>query len=124
MLTSERKRALRAEAHKLKPVVLIGQHGVTAAVLAEIGRALDDHELVKIRFRGSEREERVQEVARICATLAADLVGTIGHTATLYRANPERQRRAARPAVPRRDERRPAAKPRATATARPRRGRA
>ena len=48
MLTAEGKRSLRAQAHHLKPVVLIGQHGVTDAVIAEIGIALDAHELIKI----------------------------------------------------------------------------
>ena len=71
MLTAEGKRSLRARAHHLKPVVLIGQHGVSDAVVAEIGIALDAHELIKIRFRGTEREAREADVARICATLAA-----------------------------------------------------
>ncbi len=88
MLTSERKRSLRATAHALKPVVLIGQHGVTSAVMAEVTRALDDHELIKIRFRGTERDERALEIERICTTLAAELVGSIGGTAVLYRQNP------------------------------------
>ncbi len=85
MLTAEGKRSLRARAHHLKPVVLIGQHGVSAAVVAEIGIALDAHELIKIRFRGSEREAREADVGRICATLAAQFVFGIGATAVLYR---------------------------------------
>ncbi len=85
MLTAEGKRSLRARAHHLKPVVLIGQHGVSDAVIAEIGIALDAHELIKIRFRGSEREAREAEVTRICATLTAEFVSGIGGTAVLYR---------------------------------------
>lgn len=88
MLTPERKRSLRASAHSLKPVVLIGQHGVTSAVLAEVTRALDDHELIKIRFRGTDRDDRAIEIERICSTLAAELIGSIGGTAVLYRQNP------------------------------------
>ncbi len=89
MLTAEGKRSLRARAHHLKPVVLIGQHGVSDAVVAEIGIALDAHELIKIRFRGTEREAREADVARICATLAAELVFGIGGTAVLYRQRVE-----------------------------------
>ena len=89
MLTAEGKRSLRARAHHLKPVVLIGQHGVSDAVVAEIGVALDAHELIKIRFRGTEREAREADVARICATLAAEFVFGIGATAVLYRQRVE-----------------------------------
>lgn len=89
MLTAEGKRSLRAQAHHLKPVVLIGQHGVTDAVLAEIGIALDAHELIKIRFRGAERDAREVEVTRICESLGADFVSSIGGTAVLFRLRPE-----------------------------------
>jgi RNA-binding protein len=85
MLTAENKRKLRARAHHLKPVVLIGQNGVSAAVMSEVTRALDDHELIKIRFRGMDREARALEVARVCETLAADLVTSVGGTAVLFR---------------------------------------
>ena len=89
MLTAEGKRSLRAQAHHLKPVVLIGQHGVTDAVIAEIGIALDAHELIKIRFRGAEREARDADIARICDSLGADFVSSVGGTAVLWRHRPE-----------------------------------
>jgi len=89
MLTAEGKRSLRAQAHHLKPVVLIGQHGVSDAVIAEISIALDAHELIKIRFRGAEREARDADIARICESLAAELVSGIGGTAVLFRHRPE-----------------------------------
>ena len=85
MLTANARRALRARAHHLKPVVLIGQNGVSDAVLGEVTRALDDHELIKIRFRGVDRHQRAAEVARVCETLAAELVSSIGGTAVLFR---------------------------------------
>lgn len=88
MLNPERIRSLRARAHSLKPVILIGQHGVTDAVMAELSRALDAHELIKIRFRGAERELRAAEIERICTTMQADFVSSIGGTAVLYRENP------------------------------------
>ncbi|MEQ8233508.1 MAG: YhbY family RNA-binding protein [Gammaproteobacteria bacterium] len=86
------KRRLRQSAHHLKPVVLIGQHGLSAAVLAEIERALFDHELIKIRFRGMGRELRTQEIERAARELGAEVVGSVGGTALLYRENPERKR--------------------------------
>lgn len=89
MLKATSRRALRARAHRLKPVVLIGQHGVSDAVTAEVERALTDHELIKIRFRGVPRDARGSEVERICASLSAELVQLIGGTAVLYRARPE-----------------------------------
>lgn len=92
MLSAVDKRKLRQSAHHLKPVVLIGQHGLSAAVMAEIERALFDHELIKIRFRGMGRELREQEIARATRELDAELVGSVGGTAVLYRENPERKR--------------------------------
>ena len=89
MLTAAGRRKLRARAHHLKPVVLIGQNGVSDAVMSEVTRALDDHELIKIRFRGLDRHARGIEVARVCDTLAAELVGNIGGTAILFRERPE-----------------------------------
>ena len=94
MLTADGKRSLRAQAHHLKPVVLIGQHGVSDAVIAEIGIALDAHELIKIRFRGAEREARDADIARICETLAAEFVSGIGGTAVLFRHRPAPKRKA------------------------------
>lgn len=88
MLTAATKRKLRQTAHHLKPVVLVGQHGVTAPVIAEIERALTDHELIKVRFRGLERDERNDEIMRVAAELSAEVVSTIGGTAVLYRLSP------------------------------------
>lgn len=91
MLTSADKRRLRQQAHHLKPVVLVGQHGLAAPVLAEIDRALDDHELIKVRFRGADRDARKAAFMEMAATLEADLVGHIGGVATLYRQNPDKR---------------------------------
>ena len=66
-LSNKDRKNLRKLAHTLKPIVMIGQHGVTAAVVSEIDMALISHELIKIRVRGFEREERqakVEEIAK------------------------------------------------------------
>ncbi len=99
MLTAEGKRALRAQAHHLKPVVLIGQHGVSDAVIAEIDVALTAHELVKVRFRGAERTAREADIQRVCETLGCEFVSGIGGTAVLWRARPA-EKKATRRAKP------------------------
>ena len=89
MLENSLKRDLRRRAHHLKPVVLVGQQGLSAAVIAEIERALYDHELIKIRFRGGGRDAFKQAVAGLAEQLDAELITRIGGTAVLYRENPE-----------------------------------
>ena len=85
MSAAEKKR-LRAAAHALKPVVMIGQRGYTAAVVEAIDEALGDHELIKVRLRGVERDERESLVEEICKDLEAEFVGLVGSVAILYRA--------------------------------------
>ena len=81
----KRRRALRAAGHSLNPVVTIGAAGVTAGVLAETDRALDDHELIKIKVALDEREDRREAVGRLCEELGAELVQSIGKVALVYR---------------------------------------
>lgn len=75
---------LRAAAHHLSPVVMLGQKGLTENVLAEIQHALDHHELIKIKI-AAPREERKDIIANIVVETNATLVQTIGQTASLYR---------------------------------------
>ena len=89
MLNAAEKKRLRQSAHALKPVVMIGQHGATGAVMAEIDRALTDHELIKVRYRGADRGTRRELFATIAGELEAELVNTIGAVGVLYRANPD-----------------------------------
>ena len=86
-MNSVEKKKLRAEAHTLRPVVMIGQSGFTASVLAEIEQALDSHELIKVKIR-AERDERKQISEKICAETSAKLIQTIGQIAVIYRLNP------------------------------------
>ena len=89
MLSSTERRQLRAKSHGIKPTVMLGQHGLTPAVITAIDEALTAHELVKVRLRGVEREDRSSFVTEIAGRVTADVVDTIGHMLTLYRANPE-----------------------------------
>lgn len=88
-LTPKERQQLKGKAHKLKPVVLIGNNGLTAAVNKEIDRALTDHELIKVRIAANDRDLRRALFAEICATNQAELVQTIGAIGVIYRKNPE-----------------------------------
>jgi RNA-binding protein len=91
-LTPPQKRHLKALAHHRKPIVIIGESGVTPASLQEIARALAHHELIKVRVNAVDREAREIRIAAICAATDAALVQKIGHVATLFRRNPEAPR--------------------------------
>jgi RNA-binding protein len=82
------RRHLRALAHPLQPLVQIGQSGVTDAVVEAAAQALSDHELIKVRMR--EPEDKHSMAAELARRLGAHLVGLVGHTVILYRANPEK----------------------------------
>lgn len=84
----ERKK-LKARAHSLNPIVHLGEKGLTDAVIAEIGRALAAHELIKVRAGGLERDARETALAEICARLEAQPVQHIGKVLVIYRAKPE-----------------------------------
>lgn len=83
-LTGKQRHYLRGLAHHKKPVVLIGDAGLSAAVLNEIELALNHHELVKIKLR-ADREEREQMLARICEQTGAEAVQLIGQMAVVFR---------------------------------------
>jgi putative YhbY family RNA-binding protein len=93
-LDVQARKLLRARAHKLQPVVMIGEKGLTAAVLAEMNRALDAHELIKVKAASDERELRAAWLAQACAELGAAPVQHIGKVLVLYRENPELHRPA------------------------------
>ena len=84
-LSEKQMRFLRGRGHPLKPVVLIGKTGLTAAVIAETQRALEDHELIKVRVRGASREQRDAMLAELIGATRSALVSRIGHVALLYR---------------------------------------
>lgn len=90
-MNTAQKQALKAQAHHLKPVVLLGAKGLTAAVIEEADIALTAHELIKIKINGAEKEQREHMAKDICAQLHAELVQLIGHTAILFRLNPDKK---------------------------------
>ncbi len=84
-LNAKQRKHLKALAHQYKPVVLIGNAGVTASVIREIELALARHELLKIRLPGAARTERTQMLKHICETIGAHAVQEIGRVAVIYR---------------------------------------
>jgi RNA-binding protein len=84
-LTTKERQHLKAKAHKLKPVIMVGNNGVTDAVNKEIDRALNDHELIKIRIQTTDREVRQELLAAISAAAGAELVQKIGAIGVFYR---------------------------------------
>ncbi len=83
------RKALKARAHALDPVVHIGDKGLSDAVLAEIDRALNSHELIKVRAGGMERDARDAALAEICRRLGAQPVQHIGKVLVVFRARPD-----------------------------------
>lgn len=78
---------LKARAHHLNPVVMIGQKGLTEAVVQETDTALRAHELIKVRVLGDDRAERIAICEALCAATQAHLVQHIGKLLVLYRKN-------------------------------------
>lgn len=89
-LTTAQRKHLKALAHHLKPVVLIGAAGVTDAVMKEVDNALAAHELVKIKVPAEDRGLRRQACEEIAGRTSAGFVQLIGKTAILYRPHPDK----------------------------------
>jgi RNA-binding protein len=86
-LSEKQLRFLRGKAHALKPVVMMGQKGLTDNVVAETVQALRDHELIKVRVRAADRSTREALLADLVSRSDCALVNRIGHVAILYRAS-------------------------------------
>ena len=83
-MTSRQRKYLRSLAHKLKPVIYVGKSGVSADIVKATNIALDDHELIKVKFIDN-KEKKQMFTDAICRETSADLAGMIGHVAILYR---------------------------------------
>lgn len=85
MLSDKQILFLRKQCHHLKPIVTVGNAGLTENVLNEIDLALAHHELVKVKINTGDRDERTNMIDAITSTSHANLIQTIGHTASFYR---------------------------------------
>ncbi len=84
-LSNKQKKHLKRLAHGLKPVVLLGQNGLTQGVLAEIDIALDHHELIKVKIATNDREMAQRIIDTIISETKAINVNKIGHILVLFR---------------------------------------
>jgi len=84
-LSNTKKKALKAKAHTLKPTVMVGQNGLTDAVLSEIDIALNVNELIKVRIRGADKKKRNEQVKKIESQLHSEVIDQIGGVTILYR---------------------------------------
>jgi RNA-binding protein len=91
-LTERQKKHLRRLGHGLRPVVLIGQKGLTRGVADELRLALAHHELVKLRARAGDREERDEILGELARLTGSELVHRIGNVGLFYRKNNELQK--------------------------------
>ena len=91
-LKGSAKKQLRALAHHLKPVVMVGRNGVSEQLTASVDAALKDHELIKVKFLEfkEEKKEIAQEIAVITKS---EVVGIIGNIVTFFRQHPQTERR-------------------------------
>ncbi|MBV7315488.1 ribosome assembly RNA-binding protein YhbY [Shewanella sp. NIFS-20-20] len=88
-LTTKQKQHLKALAHNLKPVVLLGSNGLTEGVLAEIDNALGHHELIKVKVATSDRDMKAAIVDAIVRETQSEKVQVIGHILVLFRQSEE-----------------------------------
>ena len=91
MLNSRQKKILRAKAHDLKPIILVGKSGVTNGCIQSIDEVIESRELIKIKFL--EHKDKKKDLSKtICDKTNSEIVGNIGHTVMIFRQNPEKEK--------------------------------
>jgi len=86
-LTQEQKKQFKSIGHHLKPVLIVADSGLTEGVMAELERAINDHELIKVQFRIADRDQRRSIIDDLCKNSSCELVQSIGKMALIYRKN-------------------------------------
>jgi RNA-binding protein len=92
-LTGTQRKYLRGLAHSARPLVHIGQHGLSAAVVQQLDQALESHELIKVKYLTDDREGKAALTTAITEQLRAEPVGAVGHTAIFYRRHHDPEKR-------------------------------
>jgi RNA-binding protein len=90
--TESQKKYLRGLGHALKPLILVGDAGLTDSVRAEFESTLAHHELIKVSVRVGERKLRDSIIKDLCTASGATLIQRVGNMALLYRENPEKRK--------------------------------
>jgi RNA-binding protein len=91
-LSESQKKLLRGLGHQLKPVIVVGNSGLSDSLLEEFRSTIDHHELIKVRVRAGDRQTRDALIDELCSKEAAQLVTRIGNVALIYRRNNENQK--------------------------------
>jgi len=91
-LTEPQKKYLRGLGHALKPVIMVGDAGLSESLLTEFRATIEHHELIKVRVRTGDRKERHTIIDKLCKTGSAQLVTRIGNVALIYKRNDEKPR--------------------------------
>ena len=91
-LSEAQKKHLRGLGHSLKPLIMVGDAGLSASLLAEFESTLAHHELIKVRVKVGDREARDRLIGELCESGSAELVQRVGNMALLYRANPKKEK--------------------------------
>lgn len=92
-LSATEKKFCRSIGHHLKPIVLIGSNGLSDALLAELERALEDHELIKVKVAAEDRETKRAIIAALAEAVNCEVVHSIGNVALVYRAAKQQNRK-------------------------------
>jgi len=88
-LTSTLRKQYKSIAHHLNPVVIVGDNGINEGTLQELERALNDHELIKVKLMNNDRDKRAHLISELCEALLSEKVQTIGKMVVLFRKNPK-----------------------------------
>ena len=92
VITSSTRKKYQQIGHHLRPIVAVGNRGITVAVIEEIQTALHDHELIKVKLNIEGKSERAREVKRLSTALNAHFIQLIGKNALLYKKSPSAKR--------------------------------
>lgn len=84
-ISPERRKQFRQIGHNLKPVVIVAENGLSEGVMTELNRALEDHELIKVKIAINDRDSRKLAIAELCSQADAELVQEIGKIALIFR---------------------------------------
>jgi RNA-binding protein len=91
-LSESQKKYLRGRGHDLKPVITVGDVGLSASLMAEYESTIAHHELIKVRVRVGDRSARNAIVDELCASSSAELIQRVGNVALIYRENADEKK--------------------------------
>lgn len=90
-LSESQKKFLRGRGHQLKPLIMVGDAGLSESLLTEFESTLAHHELVKVKIRAADRAARDEMIRKLCTSYSATLLQRVGNVALVYRANPKKK---------------------------------